>query len=80
MNPIYNFSIDGHSFHMHEDTIRAMENNTDSKIKAIYDAGIQCIQEYKEAEQEWREIRKEEQDEIDFAWENDMLDDLSEHY
>ena len=26
------------------------------------------------------ENRREEQGEIDFAWENDMLDDLSEHY
>ena len=76
MNPIYHFSVNNLSFHMREDTIRAMENHTDPKLKAIYDAGIKHVQEYKE----WKEIRNEEQGEVDFALENDMLDDLSEHY
>ena len=47
MNPIYHFSVNNRSFHMRGDTIRAMENHTDPKVKAIYCAGIKHVQEYR---------------------------------
>lgn len=80
MKPIFNFSVHGRSFQMSEQTIISMSKVTNPKVKAIYDAGIKCIEEYKEVEQTWKENHREEQDEIDFALEHDMLDDISRFY
>ena len=77
---MFNFTVNGQQFNMAEATILSMKDDKNPQVQQIYIAGMECIKEYREAEQEWKETRREEQAEVDFALEHDMMDDVSEHY
>ena len=77
---MFNFTVDGKQFNMAEDTILSMKDDKNPQVQQIYLAGMECIKEYREAEQEWKETRREEQAEVDFAYEHGLECELSEHY
>ena len=65
---------------MAEATILSMKDVKNPQVQQIYIAGMERIKEYRELEQEWKENRREEQAEVDFALEHDMMDEVSERF
>jgi hypothetical protein len=62
MAPIYHFSVDGKSYTMREDTIRAMEF---SPFKSIYEAGMKCIHKYNEVMEPTKNVQYDFHGDID---------------